>query len=138
MSRQSYRELIAWQKAMDWVERVYRATYGWPKEDLYGLSSQLRRAAVSVPANVAEGQGRDSAKDFLRHVTIADGSLHEIETLLLVAQRLDYFDASTCETLLRQAAEVGRLLHGLKRALHVSDNGPSARRATQELRNSRT
>jgi four helix bundle protein len=138
MSRQSYRDLIAWQKAMDLVEGVYRATYGWPKEDLYGLSNQVRRAAVSVPANVAEGQGRDSAKDFLRHVAIADGSLHEIETLLLVAQRLDYFDASTCETLLRQAAEVGRLLHGLKRALRVSDNAPSARRATQELRNSGT
>jgi four helix bundle protein len=138
MSRQSYRELIAWQKAMDLVEGVYRATYGWPKEDLYGLSSQVRRAAVSVPANVAEGQGRESAKEFLRHVTIADGSLHEIETLLMVAQRLDYVDAPTCETLLRQAAEVGRLLHGLKRALRVPDNGPSARPATQELRNSGT
>jgi four helix bundle protein len=117
MSEQSYRDLIAWQKAIDLVESVYRTTIGWPKEELYGLTNQVRRAAVSVPANVAEGQGRNSPREFLHHLSIATGSLHEVETHLLISLRLRYIDEASYEMLLCQTAEVGRLLHGLMRRL---------------------
>ena len=117
MSGENYRDLIAWQKAMDLVEGVYRATCLWPKEERYGLTNQVRRAAVSVPANIAEGQGRQSRKEFLHHVSIAHGSLREVETHLLISQRLGYSDEATCEALLCQSAEVGRLLNGLMRSL---------------------
>ena len=116
VSIRSYRDLFAWQKAMDLVEAVCRATDGWPKKELYGLTSQVCRAAVSVPSNIAEGQGRHSTKEFLHHLPIANGSLHEVETQLLIAQRLGYLKEPTCESLLSQAAEVGRLLHGLVRS----------------------
>ena len=119
MGGENYQDLIAWQKAMDLVEGVYRATRGWPKEELYGLSNQVRRAAVSVPANVAEGQGRRSSQEFLHHVSIAHGSLREVETHLLIARRLGYSDEATCEALMHQTAEVGRLLNGLMKRLRV-------------------
>jgi four helix bundle protein len=77
MSVQSYRDLAAWQKAMDVVETVYRATQQWPREEVYGLTNQARRAAVTVPANIAEGQGRRGPTEMLHHLSIADGSLHE-------------------------------------------------------------
>lgn len=117
MGAKSYRDLIAWQKAMDLVEGVYRASRDWPKEELYGLTNQVRRAAVSVPANVAEGQGRNSPKEFLHYACIAHGSLREVETHLLISQRLGYLDETVCEALMNQAAEVGRLLQGLIRML---------------------
>jgi four helix bundle protein len=117
MGVQSFRDLTAWQKAMDLVELVYGATRDWPKEEIYGLTSQVRRAAVSVPSNIAEGQGRNSTKEFLRHLRIAYGSLCELETQLLVAQRLDYLNSETTKHLLINAAEVGRLVNGLTRYL---------------------
>jgi four helix bundle protein len=97
---ENYRDLIAWQKAMDLVEGVYRTTRSWPKEELYGLTNQVRRAAVSVPANVAEGQGRRSSQEFPHHVSIAHGSLREVETHLLISRRLGYSDEATCEALM--------------------------------------
>jgi four helix bundle protein len=118
--------LIAWQKAMELVAGVYRATQSWPKEEQYGLINQVRRAAVSVPANIAEGQGRSSAKEFLHHVSIANGSLHEVETHLMISRRLEYSDEMTCEALMRQAAEVGRLLRGLMRSFRESPSTPNA------------
>jgi four helix bundle protein len=117
VSGQCYQDLIAWSKAVDLVEGVYRATRDWPKDELYGLTNQVRRAAVSVPANVAEGQGRNGPKEFLHHLSIANGSLYEVETHLVIAQRLGYIDKATCGALMDQAAEVGRLLHGLMRSL---------------------
>src|SRR5436305_9813990 len=89
MSR-SYRDLIAWQKAMDMVAGIYQLTLKFPKEELYVLTSQLRRCAVSVPSNIAEGQGRGSPQEFKHFISIAMGSLTEIETQLLIAQRLSY------------------------------------------------
>src|SRR6476659_1156091 len=91
----SYQDLVAWQKAMDLVELVYGATRGFPREEVYGLTSQVRRAAVSVPSNIAEGQGRASTKEFLHHLSIARGSLFEVETQVLVAQRLGYLPPDT-------------------------------------------
>jgi four helix bundle protein len=90
MGVQSYRDLVAWQKAMDMVEAVYRATQTWPKDEVYGLTTQARRAAVSVPANIAEGQGRRGAAEMVHHLSMAGGSLHELETHLLIALRLGY------------------------------------------------
>jgi four helix bundle protein len=114
---QNYRDLFAWQKAMDLVECVYRATRDWPKEEMYGLTNQVRRAVVSVPANIAEGQGRNSTREFVRYLSIAMGSLYEVETDISIAQRLQYMDAHTCDELLTQTAEVARITHGLSRRL---------------------
>ncbi len=117
MPSQNYRDLFAWQKAMDLVESVYRATRDWPKEEMYGLTNQVRRAVISVPANMAEGQGRNSTKDFARFLAIAMGSLYEVETHISIAQRLRYVDEHTCDGLLAQTAEVARITHGLSRGL---------------------
>ena len=117
MSGQSYKDLLAWQKAIDLVEEVYRATRGWPQDELFGLTNQVRRAVVSIPSNVAEGQGRHNHKEFLRYVQISNSSLNEVETQLLIAKRLEYIDEEAYRTLTSQADDVGRLLHGLMRSL---------------------
>jgi four helix bundle protein len=119
MSVQSYQDLTAWQRAMDLVEAVYRATQSWPREELYGLTNQARRAAVSVPANIAEGKGRFGPAEFLHHLSMATGSLHETETYLLIARRLGYIDQRARTGLLAQSAEVGRLISGLMRSLRT-------------------
>ena len=113
----TYRDLVAWQKALDLAEAVYRATEDWPRREHYGLSDQVRRAAASVPANIAEGHGRTGTKEFLHHLSIAVGSLHEAETYLILAQRLRYLDDQIGQSLLHQAAEIGRLIGGLIRSL---------------------
>ncbi|MCP9494170.1 MAG: four helix bundle protein [Pyrinomonadaceae bacterium MAG19_C2-C3] len=113
----NYSDLIAWQKAMDLVEMIYKATRLFPKEELYGLTSQLRRAAVSVPSNIAEGQGRNSINDFRRFLAIAHGSLREAETQVRIAQRLDYLSEAQAEILMSLAGEVGRLINGLGNSL---------------------
>lgn len=116
---QSYRELIVWQKGMDLVEESYRAVAGFPTSELYGLSSQIRRAAVSVPANIAEGWARESTKDYLRHLSIAFGSLAELETLFLIAQRLGFLSPNTVSALLRQMTEIGRMITNLRKSLRA-------------------
>lgn len=105
-----YRELVTWQKAMELAKSVYSCTKAMPKSELYGLVSQSRRAAVSIPANIAEGHGRNSKKDYVRFLIIARGSLRELETLLLLIDDLEL--AVTGEEL-RQCDEVSRLLSGL-------------------------
>ena len=115
----SHRDLIVWQKAMDLVEDVYRASKSFPKEETYALTSQIRRAAVSVPSNIAEGQGRRTTSDFLRHLSIAYGSLCEVETQILIAVRLRYLTERNVERVLLGAGEVGRLLNGLMNSLAV-------------------
>jgi four helix bundle protein len=113
----NYRDLIAWQKAMDLVELAYVLTKKFPKEEIYGLVAQLRRAAVSVPSNIAEGQGRGSAKEFSYFLAIAQGSLRELETQMLIAQRLTYIDGQQADRFLNLSSEVGRLIIGLKKSL---------------------
>src|SRR5271165_4217955 len=120
MPVQSYRELIAWQKAMDFTAEVYRATRSFPKDELYGVTSQLRRASVSIPSNIAEGQGRQSTGEFRQFLGHARGSLLETETQILLSERLEYLDRGTAENLLGQAAEVGRILNGLMNSLKAS------------------
>lgn len=117
MKVKKYSELIVWQKAMDLTEEVYTATKRFPKEEIYGLTSQLRRAAVSVPSNIAEGQGRKSTNEFLHHLSIAYGALMEVETQVLIAERLAYLEQVSVGKLMERAAEVGRLLNGLYNSL---------------------
>jgi len=113
----SYRDLVAWQKAMDLVTEVYRITTSFPKEEMYGLTSQMRRAAVSVPSNIAEGQGRRGVAEFRHFLRQAIGSLMEIETQVMIAQRLGYLGLETTGQILHDSAELGRVLNGLLASL---------------------
>jgi four helix bundle protein len=113
----SYRDLIVWQRAMDLVDYVYRITSTWPASEVYGLTSQARRAAVSVPANIAEGQSRNGRREFVHHLGIARGSLSEVETLLLIGSRQRYVADDHLRSLLARSTEVGKLLRGLLQSL---------------------
>ena len=118
MPLQSYRDLQVWQKAMDLVVECYRAAEHFPKAEAYGLVAQLQRAAVSVPANIAEGQGRNHTREFINHLSIAYGSLMEVETHLQIAARLNYINESLLQRLLMQTNEIGRMLNGLMQSLN--------------------
>ena len=120
MKVKNYQDLIAWQRAMDLVELVYKASTRFPREEMYALTSQVRRAAVSIPSNIAEGQGRRTTSDFLRHLSIAYGSLREVETQLLIATRLNYITTAQVKMMMTKAGEVGRLLNGLMNSLSPS------------------
>jgi len=109
----SYRDLVAWQKAMKFVTAIYEVTQRFPSEERYGLTNQLRRASVSVPSNIAEGQARFSQKEFHHFLSMARGSLVEIETQLLIARNLKYLQPAKAEDLLATADEIGRILNGL-------------------------
>jgi four helix bundle protein len=113
----SYRDLQTWKRAMDLVVVVYKATDAWPSGEKFGLTDQIRRAAVSVPSNIAEGQGRSSPNDFLRFLAIARGSLNELETQILIAERLNYLSEDEQDKVLNLADEVSRLLRGLARSM---------------------
>jgi four helix bundle protein len=117
MAVQNYRQLIAWQKAMELVRLVYDLTRKFPKEELFGLTLQIRKAVVSVPSNIAEGQGRNSTKEFLRHLSISYGSLMETETQTLIAEMQIYINEDESRLVMEKSAEVGRLLNGLVNSL---------------------
>lgn len=106
MPVKDYRELIVWQKTMDFMEYIYRATSKFPKEELYGLVSQMRRAAVSIPSNIAEGQARNTTRDFLHFLAIAYGSLKEVETQVLISERLDYINKQQSNNLVQFTTEI--------------------------------
>ena len=118
--KSGFQDLIAWQKAMALVTAIYRATGDWPREELYRLTSQVRRAAVSIPSNLAEGHGRTGPREFAHHVSVAYGSLCELETQVLIAEQLGYANADTSERLTAQIMEVRRLTRGLLRSLRGS------------------
>jgi len=117
----SYRDLIAWQLAIEITKQVYRVTEGFPDKERYGLTNQLRRASVAVPSNIAEGYGRGRAPDYARFLRIARGSLFEMETQLFIAVELRYVDRTTFDELDTQLKECGRVLAGLLRSLGVPD-----------------
>jgi four helix bundle protein len=117
---QSYKDLIAWQKAMKLVKAVYQVTQSFPREERYGLTNQLRRAAVSVPSNIAEGQARFSQKEFRHFLSQARGSLVEIETQLLISEDLGYLPEKSAQLLLQAAAELGGILNGLIAAIKTA------------------
>lgn len=110
---QSFRDLIAWQKAMAFVTDVYRATEAFPDREIYGLTNQVRRAAVSVPSNIAEGKGRLSKKEFVQFLAKARGSLLEAQTQLEIGCNLGFLSKAAFEDLDRKASEAGRIINGL-------------------------
>ena len=110
---QSYRDLIAWQKSMDLVVEIYSSTQGFPRTETYGLISQLRRAAVSIPNNIAEGHDRLSTGEFKQFLGHARGSLVEVETQILISQRLGYLEPSQSANLLERTTEISKILNGL-------------------------
>ncbi len=113
----SYQDLEVWKKSLRLVKDVYGCTRLYPKSELYGLVSQTQRAAVSVPANIAEGRTRYSKKDFVSHLKIASGSLAELETHLFIATELGYITIEQRDALLNTSAEIGRMLNGLVNSL---------------------
>jgi four helix bundle protein len=113
----SFRDLKAWQKAIELVAAIYSCTRTFPKDEQFGLASQLRRAAVSVPSNIAEGKGRFSDKEFNLFLHHARGSLFEVETQLTIAHRLGYLAEPDASRLVSQAGEVARMLNGLIHSL---------------------
>ena len=112
-----YSELVVWQKAMGLVTVIYKITATFPSEERFGLSSQIRRAAVSIPSNIAEGHGRKSTAAYLNHLSIAYGSLMELETQVQIALRLNFLGADEISNLLEQTSEIGKMLNGLKKSL---------------------
>ena len=117
----SYRELTTWKRAMELAEAIYRATADFPAAERYGLSSQMRRSAVSIVSNIAEGRGRRATKDFRRFLDIAYGSLCELETQLLLSERLGFLSEKESKSSRQLAMETGRLLNGLRSSLVALD-----------------
>jgi four helix bundle protein len=124
MRKYDYTELVAWQLAMDLAVAVYEVSQALPADERFGLTAQMRRAAVSIPANIAEGQGRRTCGEFLNQLSVAYGSLCELETHILLAQRLGMMEEEAGKGILGRAAEVGRLVNGLTSSLRTrrSDN----------------
>jgi four helix bundle protein len=118
----SYRDLRVWQNAMDLVVSVYEETQSFPKEERYGLTSQMRRASVSIPSNIAEGKGRSTDRDRALFFCHARGSLLELETQILIAQRLKYLTPSGAEGLVKASTELGRMLNSLIQSIRVPEN----------------
>ena len=112
-----YSELKVWQKSIDVVVDVYAMGKKLPPDERFGLISQMQKAAVSVPANIAEGHGRKATNAFLNHLSIANGSLVELETLTVISRRLGYIDSQREEAILSATAEIGRMMNGLKQSL---------------------
>ena len=117
----AYSDLLVWQRAMDLVVEIYRLFQSFPAAERYGLVSQMQRAAISIPGNIAEGQARKSSGAFQNHLSIAAGSLAELETQIMLAERLGFCHKETSSSLLASTDEIGRMLTGLKTSLTTSD-----------------
>ncbi len=117
-----YKDLIAWQKAMELVNSVYDVTDAFPKREVYSLTDQIRRAAVSVPSNIAEGQAHYSNREFLHFLRHSRGSLAELETQLLIASRRNYLDGSQSAILLKRVDELSRILSGLINSIREKED----------------
>ena len=115
----SFKDLVVWQKAMDLSVAVYQLTKAFPKEEMFGLTSQMRRAAVSIPSNIAEGAGRGSKKDFAHFLSVARGSKYELETQLLICIELDYLSEEQCREAFSMINEVGIILNGFIKKLSI-------------------
>lgn len=112
-----YQDLLVWQKSMDLAESVYRLVQLLPNEEIYALSGQMRRAAISIPSNIAEGHSRQSKKEYSHFLYIAKGSISELQTQLLVAERIGYLKKEQIDSALNLSNEIGRMLSGLIRTL---------------------
>ena len=115
----TFEDLHAWRLAMDLAEEVYRCTQSFPKAELYGLSDQMRRSAVSIPSNIAEGKGRSSDRELVRFLNHARGSLYELQTQIKLAARLSYIESEPANKLASHAAEAGKVLNGLIRSFRT-------------------
>ena len=124
LRERSFRGLLVWRQAMDLARDSYFLTKEFPKEELYGLTSQIRRAAVSIPANIAEGSGRSTRKDYVNFLRIAQGSLRELETYLLLAPEIGLVQSEAVEALLARVGSVARLLNRLIQAIEHGLNQP--------------
>lgn len=116
----SYRDLIVWQKALDLVVEMYKVTDTFPEREKYALSSQMRRAAISIPSNIAEGRSRSTSKDFVHFLHMALGSSTELETQIIIAKRLNYVTDADFQGATQLLSEVCRMLHGIIRKLEAS------------------
>jgi len=116
----TYEDLRVWRRAMDLVLEIYRGTSSFPKQEIYGLTSQMRRSAVSVPSNIAEGKGRRSRRELVQFLFHARGSLLELRTQITIAQELGFLSQADGESLTQLACEVGRLLNGLINSFQLS------------------
>jgi four helix bundle protein len=114
---QSYRDLIAWQKAMAMVMDIYKITSSFPRDEVYGLAVQMRRSAIAISTNIAQGQARYSPTEFYHHLGRARGALVEVETQIFIAQNLEYVSAERGEFLLAKAAELGKIVNGLAHSI---------------------
>ena len=114
----SYRDLIVWQKAMDMTESLYRKVKKLPKEETYALGDQMRRAAISIPSNIAEGFGRNSKKEYLQFLYIANGSVSELETQLMLCVRINYLKESEIQSILTLLSEIGTIIMTITKKLN--------------------
>ena len=121
MPIETYRSLLVWKKSVDFVLKVYQLLGRFPKIEQYGLASQMQRAAVSIPSNIAEGKERQSDRDFARFIAIALGSLAELETQLLIAQKLGYLNEDDWQETTAQADEIGKMLRSLHKTLSTAN-----------------
>ena len=125
MSIQSYRDLDVWKKSIQLVKMAYVFTKHFPKDEIYGLVSQIRRSATSIPANIAEGRSRNTKKEFLNFLRIAYGSLAEMETHFIVAFELEMVTQSELDEILSKSSEIGRMLNGLRNSLLTDTRNPT-------------
>jgi four helix bundle protein len=117
MTINSFRDLRVWQSGMELVIQIYRLSQSFPREEQYGLTSQMRRAAVSVPSNIAEGHARESSKEYLNHLSITQGSLAELQTQIEIAARLDFVEAEAARQILELSAALSRQIFALRNAI---------------------
>jgi four helix bundle protein len=110
---ESFKDLIVWQKGIDLVNEIYKTTRPFPKEEMYCLTSQIRRAAISVPANIAEGWGRGTTKNYIQFLEISRGSLFELNTLIIIAYNQEYISKKSCDEIENKLNEIGRMLNAL-------------------------
>ena len=122
----SYKDLIVWQKAIELVTDVYSISKTFPNEEKFGIVNQLNRAVVSIPANIAEGWGRESSKNYLQFLRISRGSLMEVETLILISKNLNYLNEETFKSISDKIEETGKILQGLikgvQQRINITDN----------------
>ena len=124
MAVSSFRDLRVWQAAMDLVEQVYRITQSFPREEMYGLTSQVRRAAVSIASNIAEGHSREHLREYLQHLSMARSSLAEVETHLEIAGRLGYLGSDEVARLIGRVDSLGRQMYALRNSLAARSSIP--------------
>jgi len=110
---ESFKDLIVWQKTIELVNEIYKVTKPFPKEEMYGLSSQIRRAAISIPANIAEGWGRGTTKSYIQFLEISRGSLFELNTLIIISYNQEYLNREICDEIENKLNETGRMLNAL-------------------------